>query len=169
MIARSDDFNEIDYFITKNNIDISAMGPDYEGRIKTAMVLLDWINEASMERIEEKYGIGPGDVQARVSSAQWISYCLSRLASLYIPEKRRYFELLNIRIAEGIREEIWEITAIPNIGRVRARRLYNAGFRDLSQIAGASLQDITAIVGFSDKLASDTISHAKNILERRRR
>ena len=167
MIARNDDFSEIDYFITSNSIDISGMGQDYEGRIKTAVVLLDWINEASMERIEEKYGIGPGDVQARVSSAQWISYCLSRLASLFAPQRRRYFEILNVRISEGIREEIWEITTIPNIGRVRARRLYNAGFRTLEQIAGASLQDIKAIVGFSDRLATDTISHAKNIVERR--
>lgn len=169
LIARNDDMDEIEYFITTHNVDISDLQDDYPGRIKTAMVLLDWINEASMERIEDKYNIGPGDVQAKVSNAQWISYSLSRLSSIYLPEKRHYFEILNVRITEGIREEIWELTAIPNIGRVRARRLYSAGLQTLESVAGASLSDITEIIGFSDKLARDTIDHAKTILERRRK
>ncbi len=168
LIARSDDLEEIEYFIRKNEIDVSQFPEDYAGRIKTAMVLLDWISESSMERIEEKYNIGPGDVQAKVSSAQWISYSLARLASLYLPEKRRYFEILNVRITEGIREEIWEIISIPNIGRVRGRRLYNAGFKSLEQVAGASVESLSKIVGFSDKLASDTIAHAQSIISRRR-
>ncbi|MEM0157342.1 MAG: helicase-related protein, partial [Thermoplasmataceae archaeon] len=168
LLARSDDLEEIEYFIRKNQIDVSQLAEDYAGRIKTAMVLLDWISESSMERMEEKYNIGPGDVQAKVSSAQWISYSLARLASMYLPEKRRYFEILNIRITEGIREEIWEIITIPNIGRVRGRRLYNAGFKSLEQVAGASVASISKIVGFSDKLASDTISHAQSIISRRK-
>ena len=154
--------------IRKNEIDVSQFPEDYAGRIKTAMVLLDWISESSMERIEEKYNIGPGDVQAKVSSAQWISYSLARLASLYLPEKRRYFEILNVRITEGIREEIWEIISIPNIGRVRGRRLYNAGFKSLEEVADASVESLSKIVGFSDKLASDTIAHAQSIISRRR-
>ncbi len=135
----------------------------------TAMVLKDWIDERSMNEITEKYGIGPGDLQMRVSSADWISYSLSRLSSLYKPEIRASLERLNLRIKEGVREDVIELTSIPGIGRVRARRLYQNGFKSISEISEAAPDSVSRIFGFSDKLARDTIRYARNLVERVRR
>ena len=88
---------------------------------------------------------------------------------MLLPEKRAYFEMLNVRIKEGIKEEVWELIAIPNIGRVRARRLHSAGFRTLHDLSNAREEDISRIAGFSEKLSGDTISHARTILARRHR
>lgn len=167
LIARSDDTEDILFFLEENNID-EGQNEDIFNVAKTAMVLNDWINEKSMDYMINRYNIGPGDIQAKVSSSEWMAYSLSRLSSMNLPEKRAYFEMLTVRIKEGIKEDIWELTSIPNIGRVRARRLYTADFHTLDSVAGARKEDINRIAGFSDKLSEDTISHARTLLQRRR-
>ncbi len=168
LTVKTDETNDILFFLQENDIEERSREDVYP-RAKTAMVLLEWIKETSIDAIIERFGIGPGDIQAKVSSAEWISYALSRLSSMLLPEKRAYFEMLNIRIKEGIREEVWELIAIPNIGRVRARRLHNAGFKTLQDLSEASEKDISMIAGFSEKLSGDTINHARTILARRHR
>lgn len=132
----------------------------------TAMALKDWIDERSMNDITEKFDIGPGDLQMRVSSAEWISYSLSRLASLYKPEIRTSLERLNLRIKEGVREDVIELTTIPGIGRVRARRLYQNGLQSIYAVSTASVGDISKIYGFSERLSRDTIRYASSIVSR---
>ena len=167
LIAKRDDTEDILFFMEENGLEYQDSS-DYFNSAKTAMVLYDWISEKSADYITNRYGIGPGDIQAKVSSAEWMAYSLSRLASMYLPERRTYFEMLAIRIREGIKEDIWELTAIPNIGRVRARRLYASGLTSLDSVAGATELEVTRIAGFSHKLATETISHARTILQRRR-
>jgi len=41
---------------------------------------------------------------------------------------------LRIRIENGVKEELLELIRLPGIGRVKARRLYNLGFKSLSDI-----------------------------------
>jgi len=130
---------------------------------KTAMVLRDWISEASYKYLYDKYGIAPGDMQARISMADWLSYSLAKLSSIYKPEVRRMLEILNLRIKEGIREDILQLVLIPGIGRVRARRLYDAGLRSIEDVASASPERIKAIYGFSDTLANAIIRRARTI------
>lgn len=168
LIARSDDTEDILYFMEQNGIE-DAQTDDVFNVAKTAMVLYDWISEKSIDYMVERYNIGPGDIQSKVSGAEWMAHSLGRLSSMLLPEKRTYFEMLTVRLKEGIREDIWEITAIPNIGRVRARRLYTAGFNSLDAVAGARAEEIMAIPGFSRKLSGDTIGHARTVLQRRRR
>lgn len=168
LIAKKDDTEDILFFIDENGLEFQDSS-DLFNSAKTAMVLYDWVNEKSTDYITNRYNIGPGDIQSKVSSAEWMAYSLSRLASMLLPERRTYFEMLSIRIKEGIKEDIWELTAIPNIGRVRARRLYSAGLKNLDSVAGANEAEVTRIAGFSHKLASETISHARTVLQRRRR
>lgn len=132
----------------------------------TAMALKDWIDEKSMNDITEKYDIGPGDLQMRVSSAEWISYSLSRLSSLYKPEIRTSLERLNLRIKEGVRDDVIELTTIPGIGRVRARRLYQNGLQSIYAVSTARVEDISKIYGFSERLSKDTIRYAASIVSR---
>lgn len=167
LIAKRDDTEDILFFMEENSLEYQDSS-DYFNSAKTAMVLYDWISEKSADYITNRYGIGPGDIQAKVSSAEWMAYSLSRLASMYLAERRTYFEMLAIRIREGIKEDIWELTAIPNIGRVRARRLYASGLTSLDSVAVATEPEVTRIAGFSHKLATETISHARTILQRRR-
>ncbi len=162
--AGRDDIHSCEYFL--DNLGINDYDADSFSAAKTAMVLKEWISETPMRAIMDEYGIGPGDVQAVSSSADWISYSLAVLANTFKPEIKEDLYNLNFRIKEGVKEDIIPLTMIAGIGRVRARRLYSNGFTDLERIASAEITAIKRIYGFSDKLARDVITSAKSIVKR---
>ena len=164
--TRTGDMPYISDFLEE--IEVFDDDDDNYSAAKTAIVLKNWIDEVPIIDITEKFNIGPGDVQSKIASADWISYSLSRLAELFKPEIRGELERLNIRIKEGIKEDVLSLITIPNIGRVRARRLHRAGYRTLDQVASAQPSDISRIFGFSSKLANETVDHAKRIKGRYR-
>jgi replicative superfamily II helicase len=74
--------------------------------------------------------------------------------------KSSFFRDLSMRIAYGVRQELVEFCRLPGVGKVRAERLYAAGFRTSSDIlknpAGAS----KALNMKEDKVA-DILNHIK--------
>ncbi len=161
---RDSDYVYIEEFLDRHNI--NDFSDESMRAAKTAIILNEWINEVPVGTIAETFGIGPGDIQARASSADWISYSLYRISGMFAKERENKLMHLNIRIKEGIKEDIIRIIEIPQVGRVRARRLYNNGFTSLEVIAGSRIEDISKIFGFSVKLAGDIIENAKKINNR---
>ncbi len=129
---------------------------------KTALLLKQWIEEKPLYEIEEMFGVGSGDIEAKKSSAEWITFSASRLARHYRREYAPFIDMLSLRISEGIKKEIIPLVSIPGVGRVRARLLYNHGFRSFQELAGARVSDISAIKGFSNVMAERIISYAAN-------
>lgn len=127
---------------------------------KLAAVMMDWIEEVPMETIAEKYNIGPGDIQSRVSTAEWLLFSLSELAAIYRKQVKADIDGLALRIRAGVKMEIVDLLKIREVGRVRARRLYNAGFKTVRSIADARVQEIANLRGFSVKLAQTVIRNA---------
>ena len=158
---RQSDYEYIENFLDHYNI--NDFSDESLKAAKTAIIMQEWINEVSINTIAENYGVGPGDIQARVSSADWISYSMYRLAASEKNKNEKKLMHFNFRIREGIKEDIISLTEIPGVGRVRARRLYNNGFQTLEKISSSVPGDISNIFGFSDKLALDIISYAKKI------
>ncbi len=168
LYIRSSEREQALIFAENANFSIDEWNDESLNRVKAAMMLFSWIQEVSINNICSDFYIGPGDVQSKASSADWISYALSRLAALFLPERRRYFEFLNIRIKEGIKEELIPLIVLPRIGRVRARRLFNNGFHDLHSIARADVDQILRIPGFSRKLTETTKDNAIKLVQRGR-
>ncbi len=135
-----------------------------EGQIKVALVLRDWINEVPEDNIVEKYNIWPADIRSRVEIAEWLSHSLYEISKVF-GKARTDLRVLNYRISNGVREDIIPLTFIPNVGRVRARRLMINGY-DLSKLANANPVDIERIVGFGEKISENIIKDAKKILEK---
>lgn len=158
---RNADYSEVDDYLTE--IDEEAMTEEDLSSAKTAIVLKEWINEVPIRSIEEKFRIGYGDIQSRVSIADWMSYALSRLSQRFKPEIHVDLENLNFRIKEGVREDIIPLTLIPRVGRVRARRLYQSGLKSIEMIADSEQSRISSIYGFSKKLSDQVIQHARRI------
>ena len=161
---RASDYEYLEEFLDRHNI--SDFSEESMGAAKTAIILNEWINEVPINTIAETFGIGPGDIQAKASSADWISYSLYRLGSMFDKENENNLLHLNIRIKEGVKEEIIRIIEIPQVGRVRGRRLYNNGFKSIDDIANARVEDISRIFGFSTKLAKDIIENAGKLNNR---
>jgi len=144
---------------------------DYElllSETKTAMLLYDWISEESEQAITEKYDVGPGDIRSLVETAEWIAYAFKRIVEL-LPEARTFhtsFSVLEKRLRYGVREELLELVSIPGVGRVRARKLYRAGFRSLEELASASIWELSRIEGIGEKLARSIVEFSRKNLGR---
>jgi helicase len=73
--------------------------------------------------------------------------------------KKQYFEDLGLRIAYGVRKELVEFCRIPNIGKVRAQRLYSAGFRKTKDLVG-KYDEVKKVLNMSDEKIKEIINYA---------
>jgi helicase len=115
--------------------------------LKTTMVLYDWSHEVPDATICERYGIGTGDIYALVESINWLLHAITRLARMF----KRSFALstqeFELCMKHGIKRELIPLVRIRNIGRVRARSLFNNGFTNPEKILAAGEERIVPILG----------------------
>lgn len=140
---------------------------DYLAKIKTTLFLYDWINEVPEQEIVEKYDLGPGDIKSLVETAEWIAHGLGRVCSFLnntTPSIKDKLEILEVRLKYGVKEDIIELLSIEGVGRVRARKLYLAGFRNLEDLANASPLQLRKIEGIGSTLSIKIIEEAKRIV-----
>ncbi len=123
---------------------------DYEwflSEVKTACVMLDWINEKKEEDIVKKFGIGEGDIRALSETTLWLVHSMSELASFHQRPCTRKVRELAERVEYGASRELLDLIQIRGIGRVRARKLYDAGFRDMQALKIADPKKIAKLIG----------------------
>ena len=121
--------------------------------LKTALLLMDWVEETPEEHLMKRYSTTPGDIRAKVETAGWILYSMSELSELVSPNTTKMIAELEIRISNGVRKELLPLLEIDSIGRVRARALFNAGFTSQSSIREAKPSELSEIPGIGSKLA----------------
>jgi len=123
-------------------------------RFKTALLLEDWIEERGEDYLVEKYEVGPGDIYSITQTAEWVAFSLSQIADIQgYPVHSAKLGVLSKRIKHGIKEELMELVSIPGIGRVRARILFNHGYRSLLDLAQADVEELARIRGIGRSLA----------------
>ena len=123
---------------------------DYEwflSEVKTACVMLDWINEKKEEDIVKKFGIGEGDIRALSETTLWLVHSMSELASFHKRPCARKVRELAERVEYGASRELLDLIQIRGIGRVRARKLYDAGIRDMEDLLVADMKMISKLIG----------------------
>ncbi|MDP8002678.1 MAG: ski2-type helicase [Caldisphaera sp.] len=135
---------------------IDWMGPEEMELIKTMYALKDWINEVAEDKITENYNIGPGDIASLIDSASWISKSLAEVIEVMgLPQEVvSDFKIIEKRIENGVKPELLQLVTIPEIGRVRARRLYNAGYKNLIDLAIADPKKLLKVNGIGPNVAS---------------
>jgi len=115
--------------------------------LKTAMVLYDWSHEVPDATICERYSIGPGDIHALVESVNWLLHATGRLARMFRRSFTSSVGEFELCMKHGIKRELIPLVRIRNIGRVRARRLFNNGFTSPEKILAAGEERIIPILG----------------------
>ncbi|EQB65158.1 MAG: Type III restriction enzyme, res subunit family [Thermoplasmatales archaeon I-plasma] len=138
--------------------------------MKVASILADWIDEKPESDIVNKYNIWPADLRSRVELAEWLSHSLYEISRVLTHRGDIRLDTLHKRISDGIREDLVELVTVPNVGRVRARRLELNGFSSVEDIAHASadgIKRIAKIQGFGDKVAEGIVRDAMKVLGRR--
>ncbi|MEM1873302.1 MAG: helix-hairpin-helix domain-containing protein, partial [Acidilobaceae archaeon] len=89
------------------------------------------------------------DIAVLVDSAEWIASSLASvvLVGFNSRELSQRLLLLSKRLRHGVKPELLPLVAIPRIGRVRARRLYEAGYRTLYDLMVAKPEDLAKVPG----------------------
>jgi helicase len=154
LYLRSNDYGWISDFIMEHSGEFVQIPPqfmkDYEwfqSEVKTACVMLDWINEVKEDQIVKKFGIGEGDIRALSETSLWLVHSMAELAK----DQKRSCSMkaneLAHRVEFGAGPELLELIQIRGIGRVRARKLYTAGIRSMEALRTVDLNRVARIIG----------------------
>lgn len=121
--------------------------------VKTAALADMWINEKSEEEITSFYGIGPGDIRNLMDSCVWLMHGTSEISSLLGAPLTGASRELAVRLENGTSRELLDLIELSGVGRVRARKLYDAGYVNREKLRSADVRALAAIPGIGDKLA----------------
>jgi len=124
----------------------------------TAMMLNEWIEEKGEGEIVKKYGTTPGALFSKITNADWLLYAAAELGRIMHVPTRDIVEL-RVRMRYGIKEELLDLIRLEQVGRVRARLLFNAGIRSVADIRKKESQELIRKM-FTKDLAEKIISQA---------
>ncbi len=99
----------------------------------TAMMLEDWTSEMREAEIVKKYSSTPGALYTKLTNADWIVYAASELAGIIRLPKANIVKA-RVRLRYGIKEELLDLVRLEQIGRARARLLFNSGIKKAQEI-----------------------------------
>jgi helicase len=131
--------------------------------LKTASLLQQWMSETPENEIDDRFGVGPGDVRNRVESAEWMLYSMRELARLFGSPLTGMLNPLVMRVRYGIKDELLPLASLRNVGRKRARTLFNAGFTGIGKILEADFRDLDALPGIGPQLAASLKEQARKL------
>jgi len=115
--------------------------------MSAALMLNDWIEEKPEREIVEKYSTTPGSLFTKISNADWLLYSsieLSKLIGLNVAQLHK----LRVRVKYGVKSELLDLIRLEQVGRVRARVMYNNGIRSVADIRSEEAKEkITKLFG----------------------
>ena len=119
--------------------------------IKLTLIFLSWIDEKDENYLFETFDITPGELQSKKEIFDWLlysSYEISRILNYNFYNK---FSKLRMMLKYGVSEELLSLVSIKDIGRKRARLLYNKGIKNIHDIKNVDINVLKKILG--EKLA----------------
>jgi len=121
---------------------------DFLNSMKTAAFFSEWIEEKDDDYLLEKFDVRPGESRAKLETANWLLYSNEELAKLIEkPLFAREVSKLRFRLRYGVKEELLTLLRLREIGRVRARKLFNNGIKDLGDVKKADFLKLKQLLG----------------------
>ncbi|MHA2276948.1 MAG: DEAD/DEAH box helicase, partial [Candidatus Kariarchaeaceae archaeon] len=124
--------------------------------LKTAYVIDLWLNETSENDIANKMGVTSGDLQSMKGIIEWLIHSAIQISKLF--EWKNHIDALQImnkRLSYGINLELLPLVDISGIGRVRARALFDAGYKSIESIISEDVGVLAKVSGFGPRLAQN--------------
>jgi len=113
--------------------------------LKTALLIQDWIEEIPYDRIVTKYNIWPGDIHNVVEVAEWLLHATREFARMYNFSYVSDVSNVIIRVRNGCKQELLNLISLKGIGRVRARAIFNEGFKTVNDLRRVPVERIANI------------------------
>ncbi len=146
---KASDERLVDQVLTERGEELwlEDLSEEFFAAVKTALVAEEWCNETPEEVICENYGVGAGDIHAVVENLRWLIHAAGRIAQEFVPGLSADVAMLEVRVENGVKEELLPLISLRGIGRVRARRLFDRGFVSPEALLAADPADISPILG----------------------
>ena len=121
---------------------------DYLNSVKTAFFMQAWVDEKDEEFILEQFNVRPGEIRAKLEIGDWLLYAIEEISRIlqYQPLIKEVIKL-RLRLKHGAKEELLPLLKLKDIGRVRARKLYNNHIRDIGDVKKADLSTLSYLLG----------------------
>jgi len=121
---------------------------EFVNSIKTALFFEEWISEKGEDFLFETFGARPGEIRAKVESANWLIYSAEELSKVTrnlhaVKELRK----LRLRIKHGVHEELLPLLRLKGIGKKRARKMFTNGIKDIGGVKGVDFVTLAQLVG----------------------
>ena len=153
-----------------------------ERRMKGALVVNSWMDEDSLDSIENDWGVQAGDLRSRVELIEWLLYAMRRILSEdedLVRMDRGAHKILyesidevHRRVRYGCKADILGLVAIRGVGRVRAREMADTlGINDASDLSAITERDksrLSDLRGWSPKLVDKLVDSANKAVRRSR-
>jgi helicase len=130
---------------------------------KTALMLSWWMGERTEGDIADRFDVGPGDIRSRVDTGEWVAYSFRELARLFGSPMLPAIDDIVLRLQKGVKKELLGLARLRGVGRVRARMLWNNGFRGPEDVAACTPEKLAALPGIGDRLAVAIIEQARKV------
>jgi len=139
---------------------------EFLSQLKATLVLTDWINEFTEDQILETRKVEPGDLLRLVQGTEWLVFAAQELGRLFgHKDLLAPMEMLRVRVAKGVKQELVKLVGLEGVGRVRARMLYNAGLKSIDDIKERSLTELTSIPSIGPSLAKRIKEQAGGLIK----
>ena len=181
---RKNDYGAIQEALHGREREFLSMPTDLEEerRMKGALVVNSWMDEDSLDSIENDWGVQAGDLRSRVELIEWLLYAMRRilsedddLARMDRGAHKTLYESIDEvhrRVRYGCKAAILGLVAIRGVGRVRAREMSDTlGVNDASDLAVITDRDksrLSDLRGWSPKLVDKLVDSAVKSLRRSR-
>jgi helicase len=127
---------------------------EFLGETKMAWVLKSWMDETTEDEMIERFKVQPGDLYRLISTAKWLIHASHELASLFKHQDLlAHLARLTVRIEKGVKPELLPLVALDGIGRVRARIMFNSGFKTVDDLKRVPLPRLTGLPLIGPRLA----------------
>ncbi len=121
--------------------------------LKTASLVEDWISEIPEDGIVNKYNVGPGDIHNIVEMVQWILYASREFSRMYNFDCVAEIGDIMLRVRYGCKKELLNLVSLKGIGRIRARSLFNEGFKTINDLRGIPLKRLSQVKTIGEGVA----------------
>lgn len=134
-------------------VEPSAYDLEYDeflASIKTALFMQEWCDEKDEEYLLEKFNIRPGEIRVKLELGDWLIYSCTELAKLLaLNSLTRELNKARIRLKYGVKEELIPLLKLKGIGRVKARKMFSAGLKNLGDVKKLDHQALAMLIGKS--------------------
>ena len=131
----------------------------------SSLMLEYWIKEKKEQELFKEFALAPGTLFGKNQIIEWLAYSTIELSKVLNQERHMVAtQKLSRRVKYGVKEELLLLVELKGVGRIRARKLFNAGIKRPSEIK-PNIHKVQALLGkaVADQLEKQLLPLTQNL------